>query len=282
MDHLIDAGMQGLFALGSSAETAYLTDADRKQVISEVVERSAGRVPVLAGCIDTTAARVIEQGALAHRAGADGIVACPPFYAINDDAEIAAHFRWIRSVVDLPLIAYDVPVRTHAALNPDTLIMLGTEGVIAGVKDSSGDDVGFRRLVRANRDAGCPLALFTGHETVCDALALIGADGLVPGLANVDPAGYRRLWEAATREDWVAAGAEQERLAHLFEITSAAPGRSADARGIGAFKAAMAQLGILSNAQMAPPVQALTEAEAGTVAGIVQAWQDSRPTLVSP
>lgn len=277
VDHLIGAGVHGLFALGSSGEAAYLTNAERQRVAAAIVKHTAGRVPVLVGCIDTTAARVIDQGIRAQAVGVDGIVVSAPFYAINDDTEIAAHFRWIRSVVDLPLIAYDVPVRAQTALTQDTLITLGREGVIVGVKDSSGDDAGFRRLVLANREAGSPLALFTGHECVCDALALIGADGLVPGLANVDPAGYLRLWEAASRQDWAAASAEQDRLTHLFEITSAAPGRSSDARGVGAFKTAMAHLGTLPDAAMAPPVQPLTDAEAASVVAILRTWRASQP-----
>lgn len=281
VDHLIGAGVHGLFALGSSAETAYLTNAERERVAAAVVEQTDRRVPVLVGCIDATAARVIEQGSTAQAVGADGIVASAPFYAINDDAEIAAHFRWIRSGVDLPLIAYDVPARVHTPLAVDALVTLGSEGVISGVKDSSGDDVGFRRLVLANRDAGSPLALFTGHETVCDALALIGAHGLVPGLANVDPAGYLRLWEAASRHDWAGAGAEQDCLTRLFEITSAAPDRSIDARGIGAFKTAMVYLGTLPEATMAQPVQPLTSSEAAAVVEIVRGWQASTPEPVS-
>ncbi len=273
VEHLIDVGVNGLFALGSSAETAYLTDAQRREVLTTIVDTNASRLPVLAGCIDTTAARVIEQALMAKEGGVDGIVATGPFYAINDATEVADHFRRIHAAVDLPLLAYDVPVRVHLKLAPATLVTLGREGVLVGVKDSSGDDISFRRLILANRAAGSPLALLSGHELVCDAMLMIGADGLVPGLGNVDPDGYVRLYRAALAEDWDSAVREQERLTTLFEIVFTGHGRSVDASGIGAFKAAMVVLGLLPNANMAAPVVALSAEHQDAVRRIVLDWQ---------
>ncbi len=199
VEHLIASGVNGLFPLGSTGQVAYLTDADRIAIVKAVCRASSGRVPVIAGAIDLTAARVAESAHKLLDAGADAIVATAPIYAISDEGEIADHFRTIRAAIDAPLFAYDIPVRVHRKLSQKLLVDLGTEGVLVGVKDSSGDDVGFRRLIAMNEAAGHPLALFTGHEVVVDAMALVGADGAVPGLANVDAAAYVRLWNAAKR-----------------------------------------------------------------------------------
>lgn len=271
--HLLAQGVHGLFPLGSTGEVGYLTDPQRDQVIRTVVAATEGRVPVLAGCIDLSASRVVEQARRAEQAGADVLVVTPPVYLISDAAEVADHFRIIKAAVDLPLVAYDIPVRVHSKLSAETLMLLAAEGVLVGVKDSSGDDIAFRRLLRANEAAGHPLALFSGHELVCDAMLLAGADGLVPGLANVDAAGYVRLYDAARSGDWSAAVREQERLADLFEIVFASPGRSADARGVGAFKVAMVELGLLPSATMAAPVTGLDQSAREAVAAIVHAWQ---------
>ncbi|MDO5528937.1 MAG: dihydrodipicolinate synthase family protein [Paracoccus sp. (in: a-proteobacteria)] len=257
VEHMVTGGVHGVFAMGSTGEVAYLTDAERIAIIETVAKQVAGRVPVIAGAIELSPARVAEAGRNLIAAGADAIVATAPIYAINDQAEIADHFRRIRERVDAPLFAYDVPVRVHRKLSPRLLVDLGREGVIVGMKDSSGDDVGFRRLIAMNRDAGSPLALFTGHEVVVDAMALVGADGVVPGLANVDLPAYVRLWKAAKEGDYAAAIREQEYLNRLFEIVFVAEGRSGDAAGVGAFKAAMKAGGLISNATMAYPVRAL-------------------------
>jgi 4-hydroxy-tetrahydrodipicolinate synthase len=265
VDHLIDAGVTGLFPLGSTGQVAYLTDADRIAIVKTVSRQAAGRVPVLAGAIDLTAVRVAESARKLLDAGADAIVATAPVYAISDEGEIADHFRSIRASIDAPLFAYDIPVRVHRKLSQKILVDLGKEGVIVGVKDSSGDDVGFRRLIAMNAAAGHPLALFTGHEMVVDAMALVGADGAVPGLANVDAAAYVRLWNAAKAGDVKTAIAEQEYLNRLFEIVFLPTGRSGDAAGVGAFKQAMAAIGLLSTPTMTAPIKPL---DASVVDGI--------------
>lgn len=261
VEHLVGGGVHGLFVLGSSGQVAYLTDAERDAVVERVVATVAGRVPVVVGTPDLTARRVLDQARRAQALGASAVVVTAPLYALNNAAEIAEHFRIVAAGLDIPVIAYDVPVRGPAKLRHAMLVQLGREGVIAGVKDSSGDDVSFRRLVDANRAAGSPLSISTGHEVVVDGMFLLGADGAVPGLGNVDPAGYVRLYEAAQRGDWDAARAEQDRLNRLFEIVFVPRGRSGDAGGIGAFKAACAALGIITSGSMPAPIEALSADE---------------------
>ena len=270
VDHLVDAGVDGLFALGSSGQVAYLTDAQRGTVVRRIVARTAGRVPVVVGTADLTAPRVIEQGRAAVAAGASGIVVTAPLYAINDAAEIGRHFRMIAAGVGAPVLAYDVPVRVHTKLGVGMLLELARDGVIVSVKDSSGDDVAFRRLVAANADAGRPMTLLSGHELMLDGMFLLGGDGGVPGLANVDPAGYVRLWRAAQAGDWVAARAEQDRLARLFDIVFVPQGRSGDAGGIGAFKAALVLLGVIDSASMPAPLEGLSASDVDAIGAILR------------
>ena len=270
VEHLIVSGVDGIFALGSTGQVAYLTDADRVAIVKAVSKTAAGRVPVIAGAIDLTAARIAEGARALVAAGADAIVATAPVYTINDDAEVADHFRLIRDGIDVPLFAYDIPVRVHRKLSARLLVELGKEGVIVGVKDSSGDDVGFRRLIAMNEAAGRPLALFTGHEVVVDAMAMIGADGAVPGLANVDAGSYVRLWAAAKAGKMDEAIAEQDYLNRLFEIVFCSTGRSGDAAGVGAFKAAMAEVGLLSSATMTAPIKPLDSATIDKIRAIVK------------
>ena len=267
----IEAGVDGLFVLGSSGEVGYLTDAQRAQVVQTAIGHVGGQVPVLVGVNDMTTNRVIAVAEQAREAGADAIVATAPFYAITDAAETATHFRSIHAAVDLPLFAYDVPVRVHSKLSPAMLVELGREGAIAGVKDSSGDDVSFRMLLR--QSAGLEnFAVFTGHEVVVDGCLLMGASGAVPGLANVDPHGYVRLWRAAQAGDWAAAKAEQDRLTDLFSIVEApTPGRvSAGAAGLGAFKTALALRGVITGNTMCAPMLSLDESETATIKVVLE------------
>ncbi|RII13118.1 putative 2-keto-3-deoxy-galactonate aldolase YagE [Streptomyces sp. YIM 130001] len=265
--HLIDGGVSGLFALGSSGETAYLTPAQQDEVIKVIGAASAGQVPVVVGAIETTTNRAVGRGRAAVGLGADAVVVTAPFYTRTHDTEIDRHFRTIAAALDVPVLAYDVPVCVHTKLTPEMLLPLAADGVIAGVKDSSGDDGSLRRLIIGAR-ALPEFSVLTGHELVVDAAMLSGADGSVPGLGNVDPHGYVRLHEAAVRGDWETARAEQDRLVGLAGIFSAADGTtaSATAAGLGAFKTALMLRGVITSHTMSPPMRALDAAETARVA----------------
>lgn len=254
INRMIDAGVNGLFVLGSSGEVAFSTDERRREIIEAAVRIVAHRVPLLVGCIDTETKRVIEHAKVAQELGADAIVATAPFYALGGQAEIERHFRLIHEAVDLPLFAYDIPVCVHAKLQGDMLIRLGLDGVLTGVKDSSNDDVSFRFLVDKNNDAGHPLVLLTGQEVVVDGAYMAGADGSVPGLANVEATGYVRMWKAYESGDWQTVRKEQDVLARLMRIVLVPQGVQGYAGGVGAFKTAMALLGVFDTNQMPEPV----------------------------
>ncbi|HAY43212.1 MAG TPA: dihydrodipicolinate synthase family protein [Micrococcaceae bacterium] len=271
VEHLISGGVSGLFILGSSGEVPYLSNAEREQVAREIVAVNAGRVPVLAGASEQTTVRTIEEGAKLIALGADALVVTTPFYALSNAAEIETHFREIKKALGVDLFAYDVPVRTHHKLPLDVAVRLANDGIIAGVKDSSGDDVSFRQLLLATKDVE-GFSVFTGHEVVVDGALLGGAHGVVPGLGNVDPAGYRRLFDLALAGDWAGAAAEQDRLASLFNIvyTPDSSRVSGGAAGLGAFKTALVELGVISSNAMSLPMEALNASEASAIRAILE------------
>ena len=257
INRLIEAGVDGLFFLGSSGEVVFATDERRDQIVREAVRIVNHRVPVLVGIIDTQTERVLEHGRRALALGADALVATAPFYALGGPADVEEHFRILHQELDAPLFAYDIPVCVHTKLPWKMLARLGAEGVLAGVKDSSGDDVSFRYLVQENEKNGHPLALLTGHEIVVDGALLSGADGSVPGLANVEPKGYVRMWKAAQDGNWAEVKREQDRLneiSHIFDVTTGVQGYGA---GVGAFKCALNLMGIFDSNQMPRPVKPL-------------------------
>lgn len=270
IEHQIAGGVDGLFVLGSSGEAAFFEDEMRDRVLTAAVRLVAGRVPVLAGVIDMQTRRVLAHIRRAETIGVDGLVATAPFYAVTGPEETEAHFRALAAATDLPLFAYDLPVSVHTKLDPDMLVRLGADGVLAGVKDSSADDVSFRRLAARNRAAGSPLTLLTGHEVVVDGAYLAGAGGSVPGLGNVDPAGYVRMDRAARRGDWDAVRAEQDRLAALMEIAFAPVGKVGPAGGVGSFKTALQLMGVFESNTMCTPMTALEGDNVGRVRAVLE------------
>jgi 4-hydroxy-tetrahydrodipicolinate synthase len=268
IEYLIGGGVHGLFFLGSTSEVVFHDEAGRRAILEHAVKIVNGRVPVLAGVVDPTTDRVIGHTIAAREAGVDGVVVTAPFYTRTSQAETIDHFRYVREEGGLPVVAYDIPVCVHIKLERATVATLAREGTIAGLKDSSGDDGNLRGVMQ---DLAGRAFVMTGSELVVDAALMTGARGAVPGLANVDPAGYVRIYEAARRGDWAAARKEQERLYKLFGMVFAGlPRTSMGASGVGAFKTAMRALGVIDSNTMARPQRTLNDAEAETVLAAVR------------
>lgn len=265
VDHLVAGGVHGLFVLGTTSEVAFLTDAQRRLVVETVTGHVRGRLPVLAGVIDMTTARVLDHVRAVTAAGADAVVVTAPFYARTHPAEIARHFRLVAAGSPVPVIAYDLPVSVHTKLPADVVLDLAAEGVLAGLKDSSGDLAAFRTVVTGARSRPdiTGFSVLTGSELVVDAALALGADGAVPGLANVDPEGYVRLDRLHRAGDREAARAEQERLCALFGmVTVGDPARmGGSSSALGAFKAALHLRGVIDCPATAEPQVPLSEAE---------------------
>ncbi|UED84667.1 dihydrodipicolinate synthase family protein [Streptomyces profundus] len=270
VDQLVGAGVNGLFLLGSSSEAAFLTDRQRVTVVETVAAHVGGGVPVLAGAIDMTTPRVVEHARAALAAGADAIVATAPFYTRVQPQEIERHFRELAHRIQAPVLAYDLPVAVHSKLGADLVLTLAADGVLAGLKDSSPDLGAFREVLRELRDgaAGEGFAVLTGSELIVDAALLLGADGVVPGLGNVDPHGYVRLVAHCERGEWKEAGAEQDRLGRLFALVDeGSPGRMGrGSSAIGGFKTALHLRGWIDHPTTAEPQIPLDERETERVA----------------
>ncbi len=266
---LLDAGVDGLFLGGSSGEVALLDTAQRRAITEIAVGAVAGAVPVLVGAVDTGTRRVIEHARQAAELGADAVVVTAPFYVQPHPDEVVAHFRAVHAAVDVPVVAYDIPSAVGTRLTPEVVTALAAERVAVALKDSSGDLASFREI---RRRVPADFPLLTGSELLADTAMRLGASGIVPGLGNVDPHGYVRLYGAALAGDDAAAAGEQDRLARLFTIVSVADrGRIGFTAGaLGAFKAAMALRGIIANPATNPPLLPLDDTETKAIAAILE------------
>ena len=259
IEFVVDAGVDGLFVVGSSGEAPYLTDRQRADVVATAVRAAGGRVPVLAGALDMTAPRVLAQARMIHDLGADYAVVAPPTYAIASDDEVVDHYRRVSRGAGIPVVAYDIPSRAHRRLGAPILVRLAAEGLARAVKDSSGDILGARRLLDELDGADFPVLI--GSELAVDLGVYLGCAGAVPGLANVDPHGYVRVYQLAAQGRWAEAAAEQRRLLRLYRSIELGRrwGLGVDAAAYGAFKTALVLRGILPCARTAAPQQPLPD-----------------------
>lgn len=272
VEYQIEGGVTGIFALGSTSEVGAMNDAQRREVLENVVKFVNGRVPVLAGIISMSTGSTIDYARVAEELGADSVVAVGPFYIRPNQEEIKQHFRMIQKATTLPIMAYHIPSNVQTAIAAETLADLAAEGVISGVKDSSGDEVNFRATIAALQQYP-HISVFTGSELTVDYAIYAGAAGVVPGLGNVDPAGYRKLYDASKAGDWDSAREEQDRLTRLFAIIRQATiGRVGfTSAALGGFKTALRELGVINTNMMATPMTPLNDEEAGRIREILAA-----------
>jgi 4-hydroxy-tetrahydrodipicolinate synthase len=268
---VVAAGATGIVALGSTGECAALPPGVRGAVLHRVLERVAGRVPVIAGVPPVGSVMAAGEAASAARAGAAAVLVAAPAGTAWSDAELRMHFEHVAAHAAAPVIAYEVPSRVHVSLGVDLVASLAADGVIAAVKDSSGNLPRGRVLLETTRGiAG--FRRYVGAEEAIDAALLMGYDGAVPGLSNVLPELHVALYRAACKKDWAAAAALQARILELrriFEVPR--PGGSFTAQAIGALKLGLVARGVLAHATLTPPHGGAEAEQRDPVARIVAA-----------
>ena len=140
VDRQIEAGIHGIFPFGTNGEGYILNGEEKKLVLETVIDQVAGRVPVYAGtgCISTK--ETIEQCKMAEAAGADILSVITPSFAKASQHELIVHYtRVAEAVPNMPIVLYNIPMRTGNALEPQTVVELAKIDNIIGAKDSSGD-----------------------------------------------------------------------------------------------------------------------------------------------
>ena len=200
IDRMIDGGVHGIFALGTTGEGPHLTHPLRHQVVELVCEHTAGRVPVLVGITDSCFEETIELADQAYSAGAAGLVAAAPYYLPLGQSELIEYTNRLASRCPLPLLLYNMPSCTKVEFAPASVRQLAEHENIVGLKDSSGDLDYFAEVVGRCKDLP-DFALLVGPEEILVEAVKLGAHGGVHGGANLFPQLYVRLLRAASIGD---------------------------------------------------------------------------------
>jgi len=173
--HLAENGSDALVVSGTTGEGPTLSDSERTDLWAAVSR--AVPVPVIAGSGTNDTAHSVKLTRTASETGVAGILAVTPYYNRPSQRGIAAHFAAIAAATTLPVLIYDIPVRTGRKVNLETMVRLARECPnIVGVKDASGDPAGTARLVAA---AGAGFDCYCGDDALTLPLLSVGAVGVV-------------------------------------------------------------------------------------------------------
>jgi len=194
IDWHVAEGTDGIVVVGTTGESPTVDVDEHKELIRLAVEHSRGRIPIIAGTGGNSTAEAVELTASAKQAGATACLSVVPYYNKPTQEGLYRHFRRIAETVDLPMILYNVPGRTVADLQNDTVLRLSQVPGIIGIKDATanierGTDL-VKRLPRS-------FAIYSGEDSTALALILLGGHGVISVTANVAPKLMHQMCAAA-------------------------------------------------------------------------------------
>jgi 4-hydroxy-tetrahydrodipicolinate synthase len=231
IDWHISQGTDCIGVVGTTGESPTVSVEEHCEIIRVSVEQSAGRVPVMAGCGANSTAEAIELARFARQVGADCQLQVVPYYNKPTQEGQYLHFRSIAEAVDLPMVLYNVPGRTVADLQHDTVMRLAQVKGIIGIKEATGNIERAQWLIH---DAPAGFSIYSGDDGSAVALMLCGGQGNVSVTANVAPKLMHELCVAAIAGNAREAMAIQNRLLnlhkHLFTEANPIPVKWAVAR----------------------------------------------------
>jgi 4-hydroxy-tetrahydrodipicolinate synthase len=278
VSYLLDQGVNGIWATGTTGEFPCFTHAERESIVETVVDTVAGRLPVVVGIGDASTRLAIDNGRAAKRAGADAIALTPPYYYVNSQDELLEHFRAVRAAIDLPLLVYNIPQNVKARMDVPTVVTLASEGTVVGVKDSQNDLDWFRQVMTTTRERGLTFRGFLGTRILIDAGRIAGAHGSIPGVSNVVPAHCVGAYESAERGDWAQADYHTRRTMDVQRIINIARG-SQTASNFSGMKAILKAQGVVTTSRVRMPLRSASRDEEERIASAVAEF--GLPTLAT-
>jgi 4-hydroxy-tetrahydrodipicolinate synthase len=213
----IESGIDFIVACGSTGEAATLDEDEWLETVRLVVEAAGSRVPVWAGCTHNstrTLVRLAER--LRQVKGVSAVLSANPYYNKPGQEGQYQHFLALARAVDpLPVCVYNVPGRTAANLEPETVARLSqAAGNIQAIKEASGKVPQIADVVRLVPRG---FKVFSGDDNLALAAIGVGAHGLISVASNEAPAEVGRMIRAALMNDWTQAREIERRIGRLFE-----------------------------------------------------------------
>ncbi len=216
VDYQVASGTDYLCVLGTTAETPTLSEEEQLAVRQTVVERNAGRLPILLGCGGNCTHKIVDKLAKDKMDDVDALLSVVPYYNKPTQAGMYAHFKAIAESTELPIILYNVPGRTGVNMLPETTLRLATDCKnVVGIKEASGNMEQIENILR-NRPEG--FKVFSGDDGITLPLIKNGADGVISVIGNAYAEEFAQLVHLAHAGNFAEAGLIDNRLSELYRL----------------------------------------------------------------
>ena len=213
VDWQIQNGTDGIVALGTTGESATMTDEEDDAVCEYVLKRVNGRIPVIVGSGSNCTASMLEKSLRYQAMGVQGLLIISPYYNKTNEEGMYRHFATVVDAVDIPCILYNVPGRTGCSISEGVVKRLAGHPNVMGIKEASGN---MSYACKIARYLGPDFAMYSGNDDITVPILSIGGSGVISVLANILPQQTHDMVMAYLSGDTAAATAAQLRYLELI------------------------------------------------------------------
>ena len=216
VEYQIKGGADFLCIMGTTAETPTLTPAEKQLLRKRLVERVAGRVPLLMGCGGNSTAAVVEELRSSDWTGIDGILSVCPYYNKPSQEGLYQHYRAISNASPLPIVLYNVPGRTGVNMTAETTLRLARdfENIVA-IKEASGNITQMDDIIKNKPQ---DFAVISGDDGITFPLITLGAVGVISVIGNALPHEFSRMVRLALKGEYASALTIHHKFTELFKL----------------------------------------------------------------
>ena len=216
VEYQIQNGVDFLCIMGTTAETPCLSADEKKILKKKLVERVAGRVPLLMGCGGNNTAAVVKDLREGDWSGIDGILSVCPYYNKPSQEGIYQHYKAIAEATDLPVVLYNVPGRTGVNMTAETTLRLARDFKnIVAIKEASGNITQMDDIIKNKPEN---FDVISGDDGITFPLITLGAVGVISVIGNAFPREFSRMTRLALAGDYNNALTIHHQFTELFKL----------------------------------------------------------------
>lgn len=216
VDYQIQNNTDYLVVLGTTAETATLTEEEKTKIVETVINRVNGRIPIVLGVGGNNTRAVVDQLKNSDFEGIDAILSVVPYYNKPSQEGIYQHYKAIAEASKLPVILYNVPGRTAVNMTAETTLRLANEfSNIVAIKEASGDMAQMDDIIKRKPDN---FDVISGDDGITFPLITLGAIGVISVIGNAFPKEFSRMTRLALEGDYQSALTIHHSFSELFKL----------------------------------------------------------------
>ena len=213
IDWHVESGTDAIIVCGTTGEASTLSAVEKLSVIEFTVQKTAGRIPVIAGAGTNDTSHSMYLAKEIQYAGADGLLVVTPYYNKATQEGLVQHYNMIADYTDLPMILYSVKSRTGLNIAPETVKKLSKHPNIVGIKEASGD---ISQIARIAALCGKDFDLYSGNDDQTIPIMSLGGVGCISTAANIIPAEYHQMTADFLRGGYKSAAKMQLKMIPLI------------------------------------------------------------------